>query len=76
MYYFYKGLIEGSIKSEEVFMLVKNFLDAENKLMEYYENHSRDFGELIDMTIFVIEASNFYGALKREKKIISSVSIR
>ena len=66
---FYRGVVEGSCDAAEYLISAKTSLEAENKLLHQYDTISRKIGELLHISIFSIDSSEYYGAKKYRTEI-------
>ena len=67
MFQFFRGEIEGSIITDNFtcYIMARSALEAENKLIEYYEtNLIREYGEMMFINVVSIDASEYYGFKK------------
>ncbi len=66
-YNYYKGEIKSSIidTTFTCYILADNPIEAENKLLSYYDKHLfGEFGECPDTAIYVISNTEYYGMKK------------
>ena len=66
---FYRGVVEGSCDDAECLISAKTSLEAENKMLSYYDSLSSRIGELLNIGIYNIEASEYYGAIKYQSAV-------
>ena len=73
MYSFYVGEISGSINPDKIFtcyIIAKSNLDAENKLVQYFDNNLMStMGEIVKISIINIETEEYYGSKKSRTSI-------